>query len=180
MYKEKFCGGGKERRVIWKFCVHTGYFGGTRNGRIHTSWFGELWCLRAEDIVVVCWASLFSLFSAFSASPGLRLLMRLRIEKKSGVRRKEKRWTSCGILFFFFFFQELCPPPPPPSIFWAVIKGGKIFSRGGSFLWSDGVFRYTAEVQGVWEDCVFGGAVDSRRCHLSQVLLPMQPLQGHT
>jgi hypothetical protein len=47
-------------------------------------------------------------------------------------------------------------------------------------LWSDGVFRYTAEVQGVWEDCVFGGAVDSRRCHLSQVLLPMQPLQGHT
>ncbi len=27
---------------------------------------------------------------------------------------------------------------------------------------------------------VFGGAVDSRRCHLPQVLLPMQPLQGHT
>jgi hypothetical protein len=26
---------------------------------------------------------------------------------------------------------------------------------------------------------IFGGAVDSRRCHLPQVLLSMQPLQGH-
>jgi hypothetical protein len=38
---------------------------------------------------------------------------------------------------------------------------------------SDGVCWYATEVQGVREDGVFSRTVDSRWCHLPQVLLPM-------
>ncbi len=46
-----------------------------------------------------------------------------------------------------------------------------------------GVMASFANTQQKCKACnktVFGGAVDNRRCHLPQVLLPMQPLQGHT
>ncbi len=130
MYKGKFCGGGKERRVIWKFRAHTGYFGGTHNGRIHTSWFGELWCLRAKDIVV-CWASLFlSLLCNFCLSR-TSVVDAVAHRKKVGSEEERKAVNILWYSVFLLLFSITLPPPPPPLLprFFGLLLKGERFSH---------------------------------------------------
>jgi len=91
--------------------------------------------------------------------------------------RKEAAAADYVVFAVVFFSFNFCscfiflPPPPPSSSSVRRRREKKNHCRrvGGS----DGVCRYATEVQGVREDGVFSRTVDSRWCHLPQVLLPM-------